>query len=310
MKRRLLQVLALLVAPLACALASGCKGVATTDYAVVPASAALPIPEPPSFTTTAKPPLITAYPWQPSHNRKWQRDLAVLPYAEFDGEQVTVRNIRDADYITENDYLLKYHDRVYDLNDLEAVYFFVVPFVEKPALAHTMLSFGFADGRHLGVSVEVRLEEGEKYFPMAGVMGQFEIMYLVAEERDLVLLRTEARDVDVYMYKARTTAEQRRALFVDVFRRVNQIYRQPEFYNTLTNNCTTNIVDHINHLAPGKIPYDYRVLLPGYSDQLAYDLGLLDTDVSFEETRRRAHITQLAHRYRDDPDFSLRIRGR
>jgi hypothetical protein len=135
-------------------------------------------------------------------------------------------------------------------------------------------------------------------------------MYLVAEERDLVLLRTEARDVEVYMYKARATAEQRRALFVDVFQRVNQIYRQPEFYNTLTNNCTTNIVDHINHLVPGKIPYDYRVLLPGYSDQLAYDLGLLDTDFSFEETRRRAHINQLAHRYRDDPDFSLRIRGR
>jgi hypothetical protein len=194
MKRRLLQPLALLVAPLVCALAAGCKSVATTDYAVVPASAALPIPEPPSFTTAAKPPLITAYPWQPSHNRTWQRDLAVLPYAEFDGEQVTVRNIRDADYITENDYLLKYHDRVYNLDDLEAVYFFVVPFVDNPALAHTMLSFGFADGRHLGVSVEVRLEEGEKYFPMAGVMGQFEIMYLVAEERDLVLLRTEARE--------------------------------------------------------------------------------------------------------------------
>ncbi|MEQ8789748.1 MAG: DUF4105 domain-containing protein [Pirellulaceae bacterium] len=310
MNCRILLAMGLLAAALAVGPLCGCRSATTHNYAVTPASASLPLSAPPSSVAAAKPPLMAAYPWEPSHYRKWKRDLAVLPRADFDGERVTIRNIRDADYITENDFLLRYNDRTYDLDDLESIYFFVVPFTEAPALAHTMLSFGFADGRHLGVSVEVRLEEGETYSPLLGAMRQFEIMYVVAEERDLVLLRTETRDCDVYMYKARTTPEQTRAFFVDVMRRVNEIHQQPEFYDTLVNNCTTNIVDHINNLAPGKVPSDYRVLLPGYSDQLAFDLGLLDTDVSFEETRRRAHINPLAHRFRDDPDFSVKIRQR
>jgi hypothetical protein len=288
---------------------AGCRTVTPTSLTVPAAS--VPATGMPAATSPAQPaqPLVTAYPWEPSHRRIWKRDLAVLPYAEFQDDKVTVHNVRNTDYITESDYLLRYDNRSYDLDEVEAVYFVVVPFAETPALAHTMLSFGFADGRYLGISVEVRLEEHESYSPVLGAMRQFEIMYVVADERDLVLLRTEHRKCDVYVHKARVTPEQARALFVDMLRRVNDIHQRPEFYDTITNNCTTNIVRHINQLAPGKIPNDYRVLLPGYSDELAYELGLLDTSLSLDETRRRARITDLAHQHKDDPDFSNKIRG-
>jgi hypothetical protein len=308
-------VITFLCAALAASLCTGCRTITPTSLKVPPSdplhSPTPPLPDSPTLpppSTTA--PLITAYAWQPSHRRNWQRDLSVLPFAEFNGERVTVRNVRNTDYITEHDYLLHYEDRTYDLNDLAAAYFVVVPFNETPALAHTMLSFEFADGRCLGVSVEVRLEQHETYSPLLGAMRQFELMYVVADERDLVLLRTEHRKCDVYLHKARATHRQVRDLFVDILQRVNQIHAQPEFYDTLTNNCTTNIVQHINRLAPGKIPSDFRVLLPGNSDELALELGLLDTNLPLEEARRRAKITELAHRHKDDPDFSARLRGR
>lgn len=306
---------ACLTLSIAAALSAGCRSLAGVDNAVLDSAAIdnAALATLPAANVSARPiapvPAMAVSHWQPSHYRNWKPDLAVLPYAEFDGDTVTVHNVRNADYITENDYLLHYDDRTYDLSEVESVYFFVVPFTDTPALAHTMLSFGFADGRYLAISVEVRLEQHESYSPLLGALRQYELMYVVADERDVVRLRTEQRKVDVYMYKARTTPEQTRSLLVDMLRRANEIYRKPEFYDTLTNNCTTNIVDHIDHLAPGKIsPTDPRVLLPGYSDELAYDLGLLDTNVSFAETRRRALINRLCHRYRDDEDFSEKIR--
>ena len=186
--------------------------------------------------------------------------------------------------------------------------FIVVPFKDAPNLAHTMLSFGFDDGHYLAVSVEVRLEEGESYSPVKGALRQYEIMYVVADERDLIQLRTQHRKADVYVYRTRATPDQARSLLMDMMQRVNQLAEKPEFYNTFTNNCTTNIVLHINHLRPGRVPYDIRVLLPGQSDRLAYDLGLLDTKVSFEETKLAARVNNLAEIHRDHPDFSQLIR--
>jgi hypothetical protein len=185
----------------------------------------------------------------------------------------------------------------------------MVPFNETPALAHTMLSFGFANGDYVGVSVEVRLERGESYSPTLGLFGQFELIYVVADERDLVRVRTEYRDVDVLVYRTRATPDQARRLLVDVMQRVNELRDKPEYYDTLSNNCTTNIVRHINTLAPGRVPYDYRVLLPGFADSLAYELGLLDNSRPFADLKQAARVNDLALRYKDDPHFSQRIRG-
>ncbi len=247
--------------------------------------------------------------FKPSNNRPWKANMAVLPYARLRGDHVKVYNVRNCSYIDEDTYVLNYEDRSYELDDLESLDFIICPFAGAPSLAHTMLSFGFRDGRFLAISVEVRLEEGEAYSTIGGTMRQFEIMYVVADERDVIRLRTDIRKGDVYVYRSRATKEQVRALFVDVLKRVNTLKKHPEFYDTLMNNCTSNIVAHINRIAPGTIAWDPTSLLTGYSDRTAYSLGLLVDYGSFEETRRRAHVNSLAARFRDDPHFSERIRG-
>jgi hypothetical protein len=244
----------------------------------------------------------------PSNHRRWEPYLAVLPYGELQGQQLTIRNIRNCEYLNENDYIVRHYDKAFDLNRLESVDFLVVPFKEAPNLAHTMLSFGFGGNDYLVVSVEARLEEGQSYSPVKGLMRQYELMYVVADERDVIPLRTKHRDVDVYLYRTRTTPEQARMLLVDMMARANKLAFEPEFYDTFTNNCTTNIVNHINRIAPGKIGPSVGVLLPGLSDRLAYDLGLLDTTDTFERTKQRALINRRANRYLAATDFSEKIR--
>ncbi|MFO7901059.1 MAG: DUF4105 domain-containing protein [Planctomycetota bacterium] len=235
--------------------------------------------------------------------------MSVLPYARFRGDQVKVYNVRNCRYIDEETYVSNYDDRSYKLNDLETLDFVVCPFKRQPSLAHTMLSFGFRDGRYLVVSVEVRLEQGESYSAVGGMMREFELMYVVADERDAIQLRTEVRETDVYIYRFQAPPELVRAIFVDIMRRINTLKVQPEFYDTLMNNCTTNLVAHLNRVQPGIFPWDAGSLVSGYSDVVAYSLGLLVDHGSFEETRRRAHVNARASRFADDPGFSRKIRG-
>jgi hypothetical protein len=184
----------------------------------------------------------------------------------------------------------------------------IVPFADMPQIAHVMLSFGFANDEYVAVSVEIRKEKGEQYSPVAGFLRKYELMYVVGDERDLIQLRTIYRLDDVYVYRTRATPEQARLLFADMLRRANKLTKEPEFYNTLTNNCTTNVVDHINKLWPNRIAYNLQLLLPGYSDRVAFELGLLDTDKSFEETRAAARVNALAYEFRNSRRFSAQIR--
>jgi hypothetical protein len=245
---------------------------------------------------------------KPSNNRDWCPEQMVLAHAELKGRQVTVHNIRDCRWRTFEDFTLSYYDRTFDLDKLSTVDFIVVPFNETPKIGHTMLSFGFDDEEYLAVSVEIRKERGEAFSAIKGFLQQYEIIYVVASERDVIQRRVNCDLCDVYVHCSTATPEQAQQLFVDVMRRVNKLAREPEFYDTLMNNCTTNIRKHINHLKPDRVPYDYRVLLPGNSDRLAYDLGLIERHGSFEETRLRARVNYQAYLYRDDPAFSQRIR--
>lgn len=253
--------------------------------------------------------VVPSNPLKPSNDRDWSPDLAVVPHARFRGEYVDVYNIRNCSYFSEGVYTLDSYHKTFDLRELDSVDFFVVPFRSAPNLAHTMLSFGFAGRDYLSISVEARFQKGEAYSPLSGVMRQFELMYVIADERDVVRLRTRHRDVDVYRYQAQVEPEKARALLVDMLRRANKLAIEPEFYDTLTNNCTTNIVRHVNAITPNKIPWSPDVLLPGRSDRLAYRLGLLDSSVPFEQLKARARINDLAEQYYDAPDFSRRIRG-
>jgi hypothetical protein len=199
--------------------------------------------------------------------------------------------------------------RSYDLGKLQTVWFILAPFEpDNRGPAHSFLSFGFADSQYVAVSVEARKEKDETYSILKGVLKRYEIMYVVGDERDLVRLRV-ARGDDVYLYPIRTTPAKARALFVQMLERANRLGREPEFYNTLTNNCTTNILEHANSVASKKIPYGREVLLPGYADELARELGLIDTDLPIEEARRRFHINARARTAFQDSLFSRRIRG-
>jgi hypothetical protein len=261
----------------------------------------------------------------PSNYRNWKAEFATLPSATIADDVVQIKNVRNCLWVTDEDFILRHYDRTFRLSDVRTVDFCVVPFTGAELLAHTMLSFGLADGTYLAVSVEVRLEEGAQYDPLLGAMRQFELTYVVADEKDVVLLRTAHRKVDVYLYRSTATPAQAQALLKDMLARVNGLAKQPEFYDTITNNCTTNIVDHINRLAAGRAPADVRVMLPGLADQYAYDLGLIDRTLPFAETKdlglidrtlpfaetkRRARINDLADRYQNAPDFSQKIRSR
>lgn len=245
----------------------------------------------------------------PTNDRAWVADMQRLSTGEIQGEEVLVRNIRNCQYATANDYVVNYYDRRIRLDELQTVDFIVVPFKAK-SLAHTMLSFGLSDGTYLCVSAEIRRELGEAYSPLLGVSNQFELYYLVADERDVIRLRTRYRDAEVYVYPTIATPENTRELFLDVMRRANQLATRPEFYHTVTNNCTTNIVAHVNKLQPQRVPFAWQVLLSGNSAKYAYDLGLLDNRLPFEELQELAKVNVLVDENFDAADFSKRIRSR
>jgi len=249
-----------------------------------------------------------------SHFRDWRPEQAVLPYVEFQGNQAIVRNVRNCKYFSNDVYMVDYYDKTIDLDRVEGVDFIVVPFKATPALAHVMISFelsqpgGMRD--HLAVSVETRKQRDQDYNPVKGAANEYELMYVVADERDVIQYRTNYNNEDVYLYHTVAGPQDARALLVDVLGRVNQIHEHPEFYNTLTNNCTSNIVDHVNKIKPNRIVTDYRVLLPGYSDALAYDEGLIERRGTFEQTKQQAYVNPLAQRYAGREDFSDMIRRR
>jgi len=247
---------------------------------------------------------------RPSNDRKWALDQAVLPVAELDDlPLVTIRNIRNFAYESQDRYTPAYYDKTFDLRKLDSAWFFVEPF-GKGGAAHTFVSFGFEDREFLAISIEIRKEVGESFSPLKGLLRQYEVMYVVGDERDLVKLRTNFRKDPVHLYRIQSTPERIQATFLSMLRRANDLREHPEFYNTATNTCTTNLVRHVNEITPERIPFSPSVLLPASSDRLAYDLGLIDRTLPFADTRRRALINAAAAKYADDPEFSLRIRGR
>ncbi|WP_233199094.1 MULTISPECIES: DUF4105 domain-containing protein [Pirellulaceae] len=243
-----------------------------------------------------------------TNNRNWAPDQAKLPISEVNGDHIKIHNVRNCRYATSDNYVVQYYDKDIRLSDIQTVDFVVVPFKDTPSVAHTMLSFGLADGQYLVSSVEIRKEANEEYSAWKGFFNQYELMYVIGDERDVINLSSNYYNSDVYLYRTVAKPEQAQELFLDVVKRANKLAADPEFYNTITNNCTTNIVSHVNKIAPKSVPYDMRILLPGYSDEYAYSLGLLDTSVPFEQLRSESKINQLAHRYRDDENFSQYIR--
>lgn len=247
--------------------------------------------------------------FQASNERDWSPEMEQVPSATLEAGVVTLKNIRHNTYASEDDFVVEYFDRKFNLSEIQSVDYIVVPFKIKQ-IAHTMISFGLQDGTYLTVSIEVRKEKGERYNPVLGMGRKFELMYLVGDERDLIRLRTEHRGAQVYVYPSIATPEHAQALFLDVMERANQLAVDPEFYHSIGNNCTTNLAGHVNEISSKKIRYGWRVLLPGLSAKYAYDLGLLDNRIPFEELTKLALVNDLALEHRDAADFSQKIRAR
>ena len=217
--------------------------------------------------------------------------------------------MRDFEFRSVDDFTPQYEERTYDLSQLTSVWYVVTPFNEDGGAAHTFLSFGFADSTFVAISVEARREVNEPYSLWRGLVRAYEVIYVVGEERDLIGTRAVHRGNNVLLYPIRAEPAQARALFIDMLERANALRERPEFYNTLTNNCMTSILRHVNTLIDPPIGWGPRILLPAYSDEIALRRGLLDTDLPLDEARRRFLINDLAIRHANDPDFSLRIRG-
>lgn len=245
---------------------------------------------------------------EPSNARDWQPDVAVLPFAEVDGNRVTVRNIRNFVYQTDTEYTPGYYDKTFDLARLEAVDLIAVYWMGE-AIAHVMLSFDFTGQDPLCFSIETRKERGEDYSSLKGFFKQYEIIYVVADERDLIRLRTDYRrpPEDVYLYRTRMTPENARKLFMEYANKMNSLRDKPEFYNTVATNCTINIVRHLQAFG-SSVHYNWKILFSGYTPLYAYELGRLDDTLPFEELRAKSCINPKALEAGDATDFSTRIR--
>ena len=247
---------------------------------------------------------------RPSNVRDWSLDQTRLAHAKFSVNKVQIQNVRNAVYRSSSEFDVQWETRTYDLSQIETLWFLVEPFSDWRGPAHTFLSFGFADDQYLGVSVEIRKEKGEAFSPLLGLFRQYELIYVLADERDLITLRAKYRSDPVFLYKMRATREQIQALLVSMLQRANRLAEHPEFYNTLNNTCTSNIVKHIDVIAPGRIPWSYKTLLPAYSDDLSFDLGLIDTSLPRDQYRAAHQINALVLKYADSANFSKAIRSK
>ena len=243
-----------------------------------------------------------------SNNRDWQPEVANLPYATINGDMITIHNIRNFDYRTETDFTPRWETRTYDLSKLDSVDLIAVYWGSK-AIAHVMMSFGFAGKDYVTVSIETRKEKGENYSTLAGFFRQYELYYVVADERDVVRVRTTYRQPqeDVYIYRVNGPLGNLRRVFLDYIQSMNDLRERPSYYNTLTTNCTTSILFH-TRMNPESPPMSWKVLLSGYVPDYLYELGRLDTARPFAELEKLSLVNVRAHAADRDPAFSQRIR--
>lgn len=246
----------------------------------------------------------------PSNNRNWQADLATLTWADIEEDRVTIHNIRNIDYRTETDFTVHYYDKTFDLFKLNSVDFFLV-YWGSPKIAHTMMSFGFEGQGNVCFSIETRKEQGEAYSTVKGFFRQYEIIYIVADERDLVRLRTNYREQgkgeDVYLYRLKVPPEIARLVFLSYLAEVNRLKEEPQWYNALSDNCTTSIRQHTMPYNPDPL-LDWRLIVNGYIDEMLYERKILDTGVPFAELKKRSYINKKAQAADKDPAFSQLIR--
>lgn len=242
----------------------------------------------------------------PSNDRDWQPDVATLAYADIQGDRVIVHNVRNSEYRSETDFTVRLEDRELDLSQIRSLDLFLI-YWGSPAIAHTIMSWGFEDGQYLAISIETRKEKGEGYSALRGFFRQYELVYVVADERDVVRLRSNYRGEDVYVYRFDVPPEGARLLLRGYLDAVNELHERPKWYNALMDNCTTTI-QHLASRYQQRSWWSWKLILNGYLDELGYENGAFDRSLPFAELKARSHINERARAAGDDPRFSHRIR--
>jgi hypothetical protein len=242
----------------------------------------------------------------PRNDRAWLPDVARLATTSQTGSLLTVRNLRNFDYRSETDFDQRWETRTYDLDRLRGIDLFIV-YWGSDLIAHTIASWEFDGGDHLAISIETRKERGESYSALRGFFRQFELYYVVADERDVIGVRAAHRGEQVFLHRIRLPAERARALLLAYMREINRLAGEPAWYNALTHNCTTTIRYHAEQVAASGA-WSWKILANGHLDELWYERGTIDNRLPFAELRRRSDITERAKAAAGAADFSRRIR--
>jgi hypothetical protein len=243
----------------------------------------------------------------PSNDRDWQPDVARLPHAKLEGNILTIENVRDFGYRSETDFDVRWVTRTYDLSKLEHLDMFF-SFWGPTEIAHTIMSWSFAEGPALAVSIETRKEVGESYSALLGFFRQYELYYVVARERDVIGVRDRFRGEHTYLYRLSASPEVARALLLSYVEEINAIAEHPEWYNAFTGNCTTSIRNRVVH-AGGAVALDWRLFANGHLPELLYERGSLDKSLPFAELVTKSEITERAKAAGNAENFSQQIRA-
>ncbi len=249
--------------------------------------------------------------FRPSHDRAWELGHEQLPHIEYSatGSLVTIENYRNFAWTDVVEAEVAYETRTFDLDKIEGVDVFISHFDSFEGLAHIFLSFGFSDGEQVVVSLETRRENDEVFSPLLGILRQFEIIYVVGSEADVVGVRTGHRDERVYLYPTKADEKQARKLFDKLAEKINDIYQQPRMYNTLMHNCTNELTRPIEAISDINFPITWKTVLPGYFDEILYELELIDTSSDFAEVKRR-HLLDNEELSAESTSYSADIRYR
>jgi hypothetical protein len=242
----------------------------------------------------------------PRSDRAWLSDVSRVPSTRVIDQQLTVANLRDFVYRSKDDFTPRWVERRFDLARVVGVDLFLSDWGD-PFVVHTILSWEFAGGEHLAISIETRKEEGEQYSALRGFFRQYELYYVVGDERDLIGSRAGVRGEKLSLYRLALPPEEARALLRSYARRINRLAERPAWYNALNHNCTTTIRMHMVELGIER-PWNWRVLVNGHVAKLLYMREVVDTSLSFEELQERSDVTEAARAAAGAADFSERIR--
>ncbi|AOA59420.1 Lnb N-terminal periplasmic domain-containing protein [Acinetobacter larvae] len=222
-------------------------------------------------------------------DRDWNPEVARVLHYERQDNQVTIHNIRNFAWTSEQQYQQRWETRHYDLNKISGINI-ITSYWMGPQIAHTLVSFDFADQSPLVFSIEIRKEKNESFSAIGGFFRQFELSLVAADEKDILYTRSNIRKEDVYFYPIKAPKIAMQELFLEYLAAADELAQRPKWYNTVSSNCTTLIFDMARVIEPDVFPKDYRLLLSGYLPNYLYDIGALDQHWSIQQWYQHAHV--------------------